>query len=175
MVSIACDQCGKKVEKTVGAVNRARAIDAHLYCSKMCVGLARRQWKSIEQKKAEKAEYDRWYRAINYRKLKKQKAAHYARTADREKEREIRQRRMPQHVEYCRRPEYKAKKKSYDRKRRAAEYGEFADAYLLALDVDREVKVRMTRYEIYQENGRLNRSAQKRKRAATTGGSIALC
>ena len=168
-MKITCPYCGEEADKAASAVNRARAIGARIYCSLGCARLARRKGKTVEQKKAEKAEYDAWYRAINYRKRKKQKAAYYARTADREKERIVRQRNMPRHVEYCRQPKYKAKKSAYDRKRRAAVYGEFAEAYLVALDIDHEVKERMTRYEIYQENGRINRNAQKRKRAAATG------
>jgi hypothetical protein len=157
-----CANCGKASEKEAGAINRANAGGFNLYCSRECSSIGRRKGKTPEQLKAEKKAYDEQYRAKNRARLKAQKAAYYAKTADREKEREIRKERMPQHVEYCRRPEYRAKKHEYDRQYRAREYGQFGDAYLLLVDIQKEVLSRASRYEIDLANGKLNKR-RKRK------------
>ena len=72
---------------------------------------------------------------------------------------------MPAHVEYCRGPEYRAKKSEYDRQYRAEEYGEFAETYLLLLEVEKEIRSRATHYERRVANGYYTRSAQARRRA----------
>ena len=103
--------------------------------------------------KAEKAAYDREYRAKNRALLKAKRAAYYAKVGPlrRDKEREIRKKRMPQHIEYCRRPEYKKYKFTYDRKREAAEYGEFAECReilkVLMKEIKRQEPDRFERYK----------------------------
>lgn len=72
---------------------------------------------------------------------------------------------MARHVAYCRRPEYKAKKKEYDRKRRAKQYGQFAGAYGLFLELQREVRRQLPdKYERLKAKGYYTRSAQQRRR-----------
>jgi hypothetical protein len=158
-------------------VNRANKIGAPIYCGRVCSGLARRDGKTKQDKIAEKAAYDREYRAGVRRResqteddrkrlaeaRRQQKADYYRGNHDREKEREIRKAKMPRHLEYCRRPEYRAKKKVYDRRYRAEQiFGPFAEAKLLLMEIEQEVSSRMTRPEIYQVNER--RGAQWRKR-----------
>lgn len=60
---------------------------------------------------------------------------------------------MDRHVEYCRRPDYRAKKREYDRRLRAREYATFADAHMLLVDIEREVRSRITDYDIRVQNG----------------------
>jgi hypothetical protein len=122
-----------------------------------------------EQKKAEKAAYDLARRTGPLRdRILAEKREYHQQTYDSSAAAAYRQARMPYHVEYCRRPAYRKKKRVYDRKYRAAEYGEFAEAYLLAVDINHEIKERSTRYEIYQENGTAAKT-QRRKRAARAG------
>ena len=111
-----CPQCTAQFEARTGHANRAAKTGAPLYCGRTCAGLARRlpAPKSVEQKKAEKAAYDRKYRQRDPEARKAERAAYYQRTRDPEKERELRKAKMPQHVEYCRRPEYRAYKREYE-------------------------------------------------------------
>ncbi len=164
-VECACDQCGATVQKETGHYNRSKKLGMRLFCNKACAGLYRKtDTRTPEQKRADKREYD-----ANYRKtsptLKQRRADYYKRTCDREKERQIRQARMPKHIEYCRRPEYKAWKREYDFDYRAREFGEFAEAYKATVLINREVKARMTNAEIRQVNG-TNNKAKKRKQTA---------
>lgn len=159
-----CAHCGKENDKSAGQVNRARAEGLNLYCNRECSGLGRRSGKTKAQRIEEKRLYDVEYRAKNLKKILADKKAYHKRTYDPAKAAEVRKRRMPYHVEYCRRPEYRAKKQVYDRKRRDAEYGEFAEVARLTIDLNREIKGRMTNAEIKWENGSANKS-QFRKRA----------
>lgn len=160
-----CAHCGKVADKAAGHVNRARERGLNLYCNRRCSSLGRRQGKTKAQRIEEKRLYDMEYRSKNREMLKAKKRAHYLKTFDPAKAAEYRKKRMPYHVEYCRRPEYRAKKQVYDRKRRAAEYGEFAEAFQLTIDLNREIKERTTRHEVKYQNGGTNK-AQRRKRQA---------
>jgi len=90
--------------------------------------------------KAMKAEYDREYRKKNREALRKKKHDYFKRTYDPVKAAVKRKETMPRHVEYCRQPAYKAKKKEYDEKLRAAAFGEYADAYKTLLVLLKEIK-----------------------------------
>lgn len=159
-----CAHCTKLADRPAGHVNRARAQGNKLFCSRECSGIHRRKWKSGAQRKEEKRLYDMEYRDRNRAALKAKKADYYKRTRDPVKEAEKRKERMPLHVEYCRRPEYRAKKKVYDRQYRAVKhYGAFADCFLLVMDIRDECLSRMTDYEIRLEKGTLNKSLKRRR------------
>lgn len=164
-MQITCAHCGKAAEKSAGAVNRARKVGLALYCDRTCAGLGRRKPpKSIEQKKAEKQSYDAARRIALADKIRAAKREHHKRTYDPVKAAEERKLRMPRHVEYCRRPEYVAWKREYDRLYRAnKEYGEFAECFLLVMDIRAECLSRMTDYEIRLEKGTLNKRQQRRR------------
>lgn len=111
--------------------------------------------KRVAEKKAAKAAYDREYRQKNLAKRKAQSAAWFRRTYDPVKAAIERKKNMPRHVEYCRQPEYRAYKKSYDRKRRAGKFGPFAEAYEVLLLLMSEIKRQMPdRFERYAQAGR---------------------
>jgi hypothetical protein len=129
-----------------------------------------RKHKTKAQKREEKRLYDIEYQAKNREKRCAQKREHHHRTYDPVKAAKVRKKRMPYHVEYCRQPAYRAKKREYDRQHRAAEFGEFAEAYMLTIDLNREIKGRMTNEEIKWENGCTNKS-QRREREAGQGPS----
>ena len=62
---------------------------------------------------------------------------------------------MPYHVEYCRQPAYKAKKKVYDKKRRDKELGDFAKAHDVILKLVKEIHRQMPDREArYAQAGR---------------------
>lgn len=162
--SFLCAHCGKHGFKSVGHINRSAKCGAPLFCGRKCFGLQRRLNRSDAEKRALKAEYDAEYREINRAKLKARKAAYYQRTHDPVKEAEARKKRMPQHVEYCRRPEYRKWKQEYDRKHRAGKfYGPFSEAFLLLQDLEAEIASRASRYEIYSANGTRNKWIQRRR------------
>ncbi len=161
-----CAHCGKVADKAAGHVNRARERGLNLYCGRKCSGLGRRDGKTKAQRVAEKAAYDAAYREKNRGMLKAKKHERYLRTYDPVEAAVYRKQRMPLHVEYCRQPEYKKWKREYDRQYRAKEFGVFAEAYLLSIDLNREIKGRMTNEEITQANGTQNKT-QRRRRATS--------
>ena len=163
-----CAHCGKTADKAAGHVNRARERGLNLYCGRRCSGLGRRTGKTKAQRKEEKRLYDIEYRAKNLETIKVKKRAYFQRTYDRKAAAEYRKQRMHLHVEYCRRPEYKAWKREYDRKYRAKEFGAFAEAYMLTIDLNRAIKGVMTNEQIKWENGTANK-AQFRKREGKEG------
>lgn len=160
-----CAHCGKLSDRPAGHVNRSRAQGLKLYCGRRCSGLGRRKPKKPKaQRKLEKRLYDQERRIIKRDEIKAKKRAYNLANYDPEKERVKRKARMPRHVEYCRRPEYKRWKREYDRRYRASDYGPFAEAYLLTVDLNREIKGRMTTHEIKWQNETSNK-AQFRRRA----------
>lgn len=160
-----CAHCGKVVKQPIGAINRALKLGAPIYCDRVCFGLGRRSHKTKEQKVSEKRQYDMEYRRKNRRILKVKKREYFQRTYDPVAAAKARAARMPRHVEYCRRPEYRRWKRRYDAKYRAQRlFGPFADSALLLKRLEREVASRMTKYEIGLTNGTINK-AQLRRRA----------
>ncbi len=162
-MKIICPHCGKSADKATGVVNRARRCGLPIYCGRRCMGLARRKHKTKAQRIEEKRLYDQEYRRINLAKLTAKKAAYHQRTYDPAKARIERKKRAKAHAEYCRRPEYKAYKRKYDRQYRAREYGAFAEAFMLAVDLNREIKKRMTNHEIKWQNKTANKTQFRRR------------
>ena len=160
-----CHYCGKENDRNAAHIRRALEAGNNLYCDRKCSAMGRRTDKRTdEQKKADKAEYDRQYRAKNREKLKKQKKEYFQRTYDPVKQRAYNQSRMKHHVEYCRRPEYKAYKKEYDRIYRAKKkFGEFWESHIAILDIEAECLRRESRYKIMLKKGQLGKT-QKRRR-----------
>lgn len=161
---IRCAHCGKEADKHTGTVNRSTAAGRPLYCSRECAGLAKRKFKTVEQRKAEKSAYDAKRRVELADKIKAEKRAYHLRTYDPAKAAVKRKARMPRHVEYCRRPEYRAWKREYDKQYRAEkEYGEFAECFLLAMEIRDECLSRMSDYEIRLEKGTMNKALKRRR------------
>lgn len=163
-----CARCGIEFACLTGRVNRARAIGAPLYCGRACVGLARRLANPPTEtaRKETKRLYDEKRRAAKYDEICAAKRAYYHSNRARilPKQAVYRKAHMHRHIEYCRRPEYKAWKVEYDRHYSARQsFGEFADAFLLLQDIENEVAARATRYEIYSANGTLNKAQTRRR------------
>lgn len=165
-VILTCEQCGKSFDREPGHYRyHSEKHGLRVFCSRNCAYISRRtDNRTEEQRKADKREYDREYRAKNREKKKAYAKAYFQRTYDPVKAAIERKARMPQHVEYCRQPEYRAKKKVYDRQYRAERmYGAFAEAFLTLLAIDEEIISRTTRYDIRGANGTRNKT-QERKR-----------
>lgn len=160
--TVHCQHCGRIVRQSQVAINRAVREGKPLYCGRRCAGLARRV--PPGQKKEAKRIYDADRRVKKAGEIRATKAAYFQRTYDPVKAREHRRANMGRHVEYCRRPEYREYKADYDRQRSAAQYGEYAEAYLLLLDLEREIRSRATSYERRKARGYYTRSAQQRRR-----------
>lgn len=167
---IICAHCGAGAMKPSGTVNRSRSKGSPLHCGRECSAAARRHNKSVAEKRADKAEYDRHRRAKIGERIRAEKRAayHAAVAADpvgmRAKEREQRQRRMAAHVEYCRRPEYRKWKAEYDRKYLARkQFGAFGEAAILLNDLCSEIASRSTFYERAIEKGTLNKHQERRR------------
>lgn len=159
-----CPICQSPIAQPVGAINRALRNGAPIYCDRECAGIARRQWKDAETKRAEKAAYDRRRRAEKAAEIRAAKREYHKRTYDPAKARVDRAAKMHRHVEYCRRPEYRAWKRDYDRQFRARQqFGEFAEAALILCDIESEVGSRATRTEVYAAKGTLNKKQNRRR------------
>lgn len=160
IVEIICPQCNGTAQKYIGHVTRANKIGAPVYCSKACSGLASRNNKTLEQKKAEKAAYDKEYLKKDVEIKKHKRHEYFKRTYNPQEAAIARKKRMPQHVEYCRQPKYREYKKKYDQQYRAnKEYGEFGEAFIALIELAKEVDNRLAK----SEAGIYNKS-QNRKR-----------
>lgn len=157
-----CGYCGAVVQQSRSSINRALRAGKPLYCDRACSGLARRV--PAEQKREAKRVYDAQRRIEKATEIRAKKSDYYRRTRDPDKERARRARNMGRHAEYCRQPDYRAYKADYDREYGAREYGEYAEAYLLLLDLEREIRSRATWYERAKAKGYYTRSAQQRRR-----------
>jgi len=106
----------------------------------------------LKSKKEAKRLYDIEYRRKNKERIRGLKAERYKRDAWKYREREKAYRSKPEvvesHNEYCRQPEYRAKKHLYDVARLAVvEYGEFWEAAILVKELEKEVRKRIPKNE----------------------------
>lgn len=169
-----CDYCGKETTKSEGHYNRAKKLGAKLYCNQKCFGLDRRDNKTTEQRKKEKVEYDKKYRKEYTEEIKKEKAIKfkdwYYNKGGMEIEREKRKKKMPKHIEYCRQPKYKAYKKQYDEKHRAKKmYGEFSEAAIILLDLEKELDRKSPEMlSIKFQNGTVNKITKRKNHGKAT-------
>lgn len=162
-ISLICPVCKNQHEKYIGHYNRAMKLGAPVYCSRKCAGLGRRSNKTVEQKKAEKSAYDKARLNGEHReKILAEKKKYYFDNHEEisKKLKVYRDKNMQRHVEYCRQPEYREKKKAYDHKHRLQQrYGEFWEAASVLVKLDNELDSK----QIKLDNGIVNKS-QKRKR-----------
>jgi hypothetical protein len=156
---LTCEHCRRKFKRRIGQTRCP-----HIFCSLQCAGARRRLYKTKAQKIEEKRLYDIEYRAKNIDMLKAKKAAYYQRTRDPVREAAYRKKRMHLHVEYCRRPAYRVRKKTYDRAYRCKKFfGPYWEAASVLFDLENEINSRISRYEIYQQNGTLNKHLNRRR------------
>ncbi len=165
-----CDHCREAFEAP--KAQRGRGTCKHIYCGKRCTGLARRVPSTKAQRRANKAAYDKAYREATAEKRKANHAEWFRRTYSYEKGKAARRARREEHRRYIAAynadPANKAAKQAYDLALRAAEYGPFADAWRILLDLEREIR-RMVpdKYERLKARGYYDReNAQRRRRNA---------
>lgn len=164
MIPVVCAYCKMECLRHAGHVNRSSKQGYPVYCGRKCSGLNRRKYLSPEEKKERKRLYDVEYRAKNLEMLKQKKRRYFEASYDPVAAAVKRKARMPYHVEYCRQPEYRKRKVEYDRKLRAKkQFSEFADAFLILQDIEREVLSRMTHYEIAVANDTVNKHTRRRR------------
>lgn len=163
MVEIECLSCKEKSLKSAGHFNRAIKLGLNLFCNRKCAGLHKRKNIPRELKKRLKSIYDAEYRTKNKEMLKSKKRDYFQKVYKENPEKFclIRQKKMPLHVQYCRNPEYKKKKAQYDRELRSKSYGEFAESHVLLIEIENEIKKRISNYEIRIKNGTLNKAQQR--------------
>ena len=171
LTEIICPQCLQRKTISTGAFNQANKLNAPIYCGRECAGLARRKGYTDDEKRAMKAAYDANRRTAIGDRLRAEKREHHKRTYDPIAAAEYRKGRMEFHKEYCRRPEYVAWKQQYDREYRAREYGEFAECYLLVMDIRQEALSQQTDYEIRLAAGTLNKSTKRKRDYERTHGN----
>jgi hypothetical protein len=157
-----CPCCKTEFSSPPSRFNRATKIGAPVYCSKKCSGISRRSSLTKAEKIVLKKIYDKNYRTKNKAILKQKKHVHFKKTYDPVKASLVRKERMPIHVEYCRQPKYKDYKKEYDKKYRAAEFGDFSESHILLVELSKEILQRMHRYEIAKANGTINKKHNRR-------------
>jgi hypothetical protein len=124
-------------------------------------------------KKEKKVAYDREYRKKNRALLKAKKAAYFQKTYDPIKAAKERKKKMPQHVQYCRQPWYKAWKREYDKQRRSSKFGPFAEAHQALIALQREIRKQMPdRFERYAQSGRHGWNPINQQRRRSRRGNI---
>lgn len=166
-----CAYCLMPFPKERGALNRAEVAGLPVYCSRQHSGAGKRRdvVPTKSEQKTAKAEYDRQRRERLGSPLLAKKRESHRLNYDPVTAAAYRQTRMTYHVEYCRQPAYRAKKKTYDRRHLAEKkFGEFADAALILRDLENEIGDQASREEIYVSKGYYNK-AQTRRRALNHG------
>lgn len=163
-VSHTCPHCKKEFEVYIAYLNKANSIGAPRYCGKACSGLARRDNKTKEQKIVEKAAYDLQYRIKNADKLRQRHSDYHKKTYDPAKAAIERKKNMPRHIEYCRKPEYRAKKVGYDQQHRAEkQFGEFAECFILLEQIDKTIASKADKHHLRTIQGTNNKSKRRKK------------
>lgn len=169
MICFVCDHCGQPFERQ--SVAQVRCL--RLFCSQRCAGLAKtkRLHRSKAQRIAEKATYDKTYRALNLERIRQRKRDYWQRTYDPRKARIERRKTAKQHAAYIKKyyanPVNKAAKVAYDLDRRAAVFGPFAEAYKLLRLLRQEVHARIpSPYERLRATGYYDRQPPRRQHAA---------
>lgn len=163
LVEITCPQCQCQTKLPLRAINAAKKRKGKVYCSRVCSGLARRLNKTKEQQKEEKRLYDIKYREKNEERLKAKRAEWFQKDykGNPDKYKAIRKAKQSRHNEYCRKPEYREKKKKYDEVYLAKKkYGEFWESAILV----RRIQEQYDKKEVKQANNLINKS-QIRKRS----------
>lgn len=165
-VKLICGACGKEYEKSTGHYNRAIKVGYKMFCSHACSFEHRKVERTNEEKKALKSEYDKKRRNGPIREvILKKKKEYYVSHRDPVKEAQYRkEKRMPYHVEYCRKPEYRTKKKVYDQQyKNQKEYGEYAECAILAEKIKKTIIGMADKANLRTIQGTNNKSKKRKK------------
>jgi hypothetical protein len=172
--TFACVRCGGPGHRRTGDVNRAKRLGLPLYCSRACsgpgAGETRRKNPPRESPAgiAHKAAYDKARRDALGETLRASKREAYHRLVAtrggevRAKQKAYRDANVDYHNEYCRRPEYREKKHTYDVRRHWAG-DEWADAAVVMRVVEDEIDKRATKGQIAEQKGTVNKCQTRRR------------
>jgi hypothetical protein len=170
-MKLICCYCKKEFtvkESNRGSRLRSIRLGLSIYCGRTCFGIASRTNETPEEKKVYKQWYDLFIRESmeeDERILKSLQSLvlfHLDYRANPDKYKAERKRRMADHIEYCRQPEYKEYKKGYDEQYRAKKhFGDYWEAAIALKNLDKEIDYR----ESKRQNKIYNKSTTKRKRA----------
>jgi hypothetical protein len=167
---VKCVHCGKDTEKSTGHYNRAMKLGAKLFCSLKCCGLNHRINESNDEKVFIKSLYDLFLRIsrtdeeVDLEYLQNAVAFQLDYKVNTEKYKEIRRKRMPFHIMYCKQPKYKKYKQRYDEQYRAKKfYGEYWEAAIVLKNLENEIDARQAKREnkIYNKSIKRKRLWQK--------------
>lgn len=156
-----CAHCNKPHNRLTGEINRAKKRGLNIYCSLKCSRIGRRLHKTKAQLKLEKWWYDAFNRQAMRDIIKEKKAEYFQRDykANPEKYLQFRKGRQKKHNNYCMRPEYRVKKKSYDESHRAKKmYGPYAEAALILKEIENLIDSHEARIDKNCHNKKQKRS-----------------
>lgn len=164
---VKCAYCSKDKELFTSQYNRALSRGNKIYCNKKCSGLGRRDNRSIEEKKKEKAIYDKEYRIRTNKSKKQLEKYHKELKENPEKIRAIQKKhRESQKLsgyrkKYISSERYKKYKHEYDVKRQAKK--SVPDEFVESLFLLRELEAALRNSNIRDETTIRNK-CQKRKK-----------
>ena len=157
-----CKHCGIEFEKSVGHLNRANKEGRPVFCTMEHFRLSRRIERSDEEKKAIKAAYDKVYHKTEKRKASARK--YNATPAGRAMQKRQRDKNKQSHLEYCRTPEYRARKVKYDQEHRSKKlYGEFWESAILLEEIDKHITAVADKHNLRIINGTFNKSIRRKR------------
>ena len=150
-----------------------------MFCSRPCLSKWRKDhvftggtrsttvYRTDEQKKQDKRDYDKIYRAKNRDKIKARKKAYYQKNKDKIESKMKILRKTPEYKakrrKYLSTDKYKNYKHKYDREHRCKKnYGEFWEAASILIDLENEV--RPHKYETRKTNKTINKAQQRRRK-----------
>ena len=130
-------------------------VTKRIYCSAKCAKSIQKLRDEAQRSKPasikRKKNYDEAYRKENDTEIKRKKAEYFQNTYDPEKAAIHRQKRMPAHIEYCRQPAYKIKKKAYDKIKRAKDNaGEYWESYIMITEIENELALQTNFSEFHR-------------------------
>lgn len=137
---LTCDHCAAIFERPPGQTNRTKS--GKCFCSHLCAGASRKM--DPAEKKRLASERQRRWRAANPERVAKTKSDWHLRTYDPEKARESREARKEWHRAYVAKYNVtnREAKAAYDQAYKAAEYGEFAECWLLLKELTSLIRER---------------------------------
>lgn len=161
---LTCDHCGVSYERPPAQVDRTGS--GRHFCSRPCAGASRKLGR--DEKKRREAERQRRWREANIERVRATKRSYHVRTYDPETAKAHREARKEWHRAYVARynATHREAKAAYDRAYRAAEYGPFAECYLLLVDLTALIREREPSWYLRaRERGYYDNRTQKRDRA----------
>lgn len=172
MINITCENCKKtfsltKRENRKREWNLSKGVTKHVFCSLMCSGKFRAIGK--DEIKKRHAEYLKNKMAndpiFREKRLNRKRQYYQERKIEIEKKMKMK-RTTPEYkaerAKYLASEKYKKYKQKYDRIHRCKKkYGEFWESASILIDMENEIKNKMSKYEIRLINGTINKALNR--------------